>query len=63
MAIIINDPELERRLAQLGEKQPVPAKKTPMAIAILKEHTRDLRRPHDWRRRDQGRSTPQSDAA
>lgn len=52
MAIIIDDPELEQRLAKLGAKQPVPVKKAPMARAILREHTRDLRKPHAWRQRD-----------
>lgn len=53
MAISITDPDLERRLERLGQRQPVPCTKRAMAIAILREAVKDDRgRPvHKWKQR------------
>ena len=50
MPISFNEPELEGRLQRLGQMQPVPVSKHAMLREIVREATRDLRRPNAWRR-------------
>jgi len=52
MSILIDDPELEARIVSLAGRQPIPVAKTTMAKAILREATKDLRKPTAWRRPD-----------
>lgn len=64
MALSINDPELERRLAELGKRQPIPVKKGTMARAILKAATADGRgEPVDkWKNDSRRFSDPHEEA-
>lgn len=41
--IQVSDTELEQRIEELGQRQPIPVKKTTMAMAILREAVRDDR--------------------
>lgn len=50
MAISFNNTELESRLQRLGKMQPVPVSKHAMLREIVREATKDLRRPNAWRR-------------
>ena len=50
MAISFKEPELEARLERLGQMQPVPVSKHAMLREIVREATKDLRRPNAWRR-------------
>lgn len=63
MTIQIDNPDLERRLEELGARQPIPVKKTPMAVAILRAAVEDDRgQPiHKWR--DRARKYSEPDAA
>lgn len=55
MSIAISDKQLERQIEALGQRQPVPVKKTAMTLAILREAVRDGRgNPIEkWKKRSQ----------
>lgn len=68
MPITISNPDLESKLARLGERQAVPVKKATMARAILEAAVADLRGGaiNKWRedaRRFSGDEAPDATAA
>jgi hypothetical protein len=59
MATALNDKDLEERLEQLAKLQSVPVSRHAMLREIVREATKDLRRPNAWRKSSQ----PKGDAA